>query len=350
MKSLFVSLSVVALAITVGATQTGQRPNSSQPKTQAGAVQMPGDNGKVGVPYQLGKKGEELVFTLEKAEFASRFVLSDTMGLPDSGKRLLILTMAVQNPGTADRFFFNQSFSFTVVSPDDENYVCDGGSGNGWTAIHPDRRDRLSLQLKPAQKVRALVAIAIHPKGPVNKLIVQRGKGTPVLRYDLKEKVAPMKGAFAANGGLDMLPIGAALLTQNVDLGPWDIVVEKSSEELLPIGEFVPGKGMKFLVFTVTIKNASMAQYPLHRGLIITKVTDIDGGNLPESQNWVKGSTPEAFSFMTVDPGAQVRVRILYEAGLLTKATVLTFKDQQYSGLSAAVKLEEPKKDPPRLR
>src|SRR5690349_16902488 len=88
-----------------------------------GAVQMPGDNGKIGTPYMLGKKGEELVFTLEKAEFASRLFHKQDAFFPDEGKRLLVLTYAIQNPSSSgDRPFSNQSFSFTVVSPDDENF------------------------------------------------------------------------------------------------------------------------------------------------------------------------------------------------------------------------------------
>ena len=314
------------------------------------AVQMPGDNGKLGVPYQLGKKGEELVFTLEKAQFASRAFWASDAYFPAEKQRLLIVSYSIQNPSSKDdRMFFHQSFAFTVVSPDDENFVCDGATANGMAAIHPDRRDRLNIQLKPAQKVRALAFISIHPKGPVNKLIVQRGKGTAVLRYDLKEKVAPQTGCFATNGGMEMLPIGAALMTQLVDLGPWDIVVEKMTDELLPIGDFSIDAGHKYVVLTVTIKNASMTPYPLHNSLIRTKVTDIDGSDLPETNYWAKGSSPERFQNMTVEPGAQVRVRMLYHVPLLAKLTKITFRDDQYSSSSAAVKLEEPKKDgPPR--
>jgi hypothetical protein len=343
MKTLMFLTAVIGVA-----TATGLVPQGAKTKPVQGAVQMPGDNGKVGTPYMLGKKGEELVFTLEKAEFASRLFHKQDGLFPDPGKRLLILTYAVQNPSsTGDRLFFNQSFSFTVVSPDDENFVCDGATANGMAAIHPERRDRLSIQLKPAQKVRALVAIEMHPKGPVNKLIVQRGKGNPVLRYDLKEKVSPMSSCFAASEGLDMRDTGAALMTQNVDLGPWDIVVEKMSEEPAAIGPFSIDSGHKYVVLTVSIKNASMTPYPLHRSLILTKVTDVDGGDLPETQYWAKGSSPEAFPSMTIEPGAQVRVRMLYNVTLLTKLAKVTFRDQQYSSRAAAVKLEEPKKDPP---
>ncbi|HJP83126.1 MAG TPA: hypothetical protein VJ835_06425, partial [Fimbriimonadaceae bacterium] len=183
------------------------------------AVQMPGDNGKVAIPYQMGKKGDELVFTLEKVEFVSRVLTKDREQFPEDGKRLLVVTYAVQNPSAVDRQFFAQSFSFTVVSPDDENFVTDGMTGSPIVAYHPDRRDRLSLALKPAQKVRAFAVIQIHPKGPVNKLIIQRGKGTPVLRYDLKDKVKPLAGAFSASKGLDILDVGVGAVAAPFDLG-----------------------------------------------------------------------------------------------------------------------------------
>jgi hypothetical protein len=340
----FGQLFLVLLAISLNAGHAAQGTKPKTQPVQKGAVQMPGDNGKVGVPYQLGPKGDELVFTLEKAEFASRFMLSNDVGFPDADKRFLILTVAVQNPASSDRSFSTQSFSYTVVSPDDQNYLCDGLADNGYTSIHPDRRERMNIQLKPAQKVRALIAVEMHPKGPVNKLIVQRVKGTPVLRYDLKGKVAPMKGAFAANDGMDMLATGASMLNTVADLGPWDITVEKVNDEPAAIGEYTLDTGNKWIVFTVVIKNASMAPYPLHKDLILSKVTDVDGGALPESRIWLKNSTPDGFVQTTVEPGGQVRVRVIYQASIATKAEKITFSDQQYSGRSVAVKLEEPKK------
>jgi len=348
MKSL-TFLFVVASLILVGFNpmQGTKAKTKAAPPAAQGAVQMPGDNGKVGTPYLLGKKGEELVFTLEKAEFASRFFWSQNAIFPKEKQRLLLLTYSVQNPasGTGDRPFSDQSFSFTVVSPDDENFVTDSMGANGGAGLHPDRRDRMNLQLKPAQKVKAVAVVSMHAKGPVNKLIVQRGKGNPVLRYDLKEKVKPLTGSFADNEGLDMRDVGAALMTQNVELGPWDIVVEKMADEPASIGDFSVDPGHKYVVLTVTIKNASMTPYPLHNSLITTKVTDADGADLGDQRYWAKNSTPERFQQMTVEPGAQVRLRMLYHVSLLTKLDKITFSDQQYSSRSAVVKLEEPKKD-----
>ena len=228
------------------------------------AVQMPGDNGKVAVPYQMGKKGDELVFSLEKVEFASRVLAKDKEQFPSEGQRLLVITYAVQNPSSVDRQFFGQSFSFTVVSPDDENFVTDGMTGSSIVAYHPDRRDRLSMALKPAQKVRAIAVVQIHPKGPVNKLIVQRGKGTAVLRYDLKDKVKPLTGAFAANKGLDISDVGTAVVGAPFDQGVWDVLVGSVDEVSTALGDFAPDSGWKWVVLNVSFTNVGMTPAPIH--------------------------------------------------------------------------------------
>src|SRR4051812_7283696 len=81
---------------------------------QGSAVQMPGDNGKAGVPYVLGPKGQEFVFTLEKAEFAHRAFFQDNAMWAGENQRVLILWFAVQNPGKADRNFSGLTFKLTV--------------------------------------------------------------------------------------------------------------------------------------------------------------------------------------------------------------------------------------------
>jgi hypothetical protein len=211
--------------------------------------------------------------------------------------------------------------------------------------LHLERRDRLNISIKPAQKIRALAFVSIHPKGPINKLIVQRGKGTPVLRYDLKEKVAPMAGSFAVNDGKDMVEVGSALMTQTLTLGPWDIVVEKVADEPAAIGEFSVDPGHKYVVVTFTIKNASMTPYPLTSSIIQTKGMDIDGAEISDQNRfWAKNSTGERFPAMQIEPGSQVRARLLFHVPITAKVDRITFRDAQYSVRSGIVKLEEPKK------
>jgi hypothetical protein len=280
------------------------------------------------------------VFTLEKVEFASRALMKDAALWPNDGERLLVLHYAIQNPGTGDRFFFGQSFAFTVVSPDDENYLCDGAAANGLTGYHPDRRERLSMQLKPAQKVRAMTVVQIHPKGPVNKLIVQRGKGTPVLRYDLKEKVKPMTGAFAASGGMDILDVGKANLTVPYDHGVWDVTVESMVDVPAAIGSYELDAGEKWIVLTVSLTNAGFSPAPLHSSIMIGRFYDADGSELPQSVIMLKNSTPDSFNG-TIDPGTTVKVRMLYKAPLLAKGRNVIFKEGTSYRL-VDVKLEKP--------
>src|SRR5688572_30005166 len=211
-RHLFVLLAVAATATAL--------PQGAKPP----AVQMPGDNGKVGVPYSMGAKGEELVFTLEKAEFAVRAFTSDDVIMAGENERLLIVSIAVQNPSAADRTFHGSSFKFTVVSPDDQNYVARA------YVYHPENLSSMQVSLKPAQKVRAFFAVEIHPKGVVNKLIVQRGEKTPVLRYDLRDKVKPFIGPFAAENKVDIMEIGKAKVAVPFGTGPWDYNVEKVEE------------------------------------------------------------------------------------------------------------------------
>ena len=286
---------------------------------QGPAVQMPGDNGKVGVHYRLGG-GEELVFTLEKAEFASRAILADSTLFANPGQRLLILSYAVQNPANADRFFFNQSFKFTVVSPDDKNLVCDTAG------IHPDRLDRLSLQLKPAQKVRALAVIQIHPKGPVNKLIVQRGEGTPVLRYDLRDKVKPFAGAFASDDGLDMLDVGRAKISAPFGLGPFDINVEKVEESTTAVDGIDPESGKKLVMATVSVKNAGKQNQIMHGSILVARLLDENGEEMT-FRTMAKMSSGDSFNQM-IEPAQQVRFRLVFESGLRAKPVSLTLKEQ----------------------
>ncbi|HRK20558.1 MAG TPA: hypothetical protein PLX06_02035 [Fimbriimonadaceae bacterium] len=338
---------LAAIAIVVAASAGGQgakgkTPPPTQTKPIVGTAQMPGDNGKVGTPYQLGKTGDELIFTLEKAEFASRLLLSDNDKFPKAGERLLVVTYSVQNPGKSDRFFFNQSFSFTVVSPDDQNFVYDGARGSGAAAYHPDRKEPMSIQLKPAQKVKAIAVISMHPRGPVNKLIVQRHKDTPVLRYDMKEKVSPMTGAFAGKDGLEILDVGSAIIETPFDLGGWDVNVEKVSEELLPIGSYAPPAGQKCVILTVHIKNVGFRPGPMHSSLILPKMTDEDGSELTYPNAMLKNSAPESFNNGAIGSGEEARFRMVFYAPLLTKPAKVVFKEY-WSGQSVAVKLEKPK-------
>lgn len=316
------SRTTVAVVVAIFASLAfGQaaKPKPAPQKPATGAVQMPGENAKIGTPYKLGKKGEELHFTLEKAEFSTRFLTVDNAHCAPPGKRFLVMSFAVQNPHKTDFHFFEQSFKFTVVSPDDENFEMDG------FAYHPDRRDSLNLQLKPVQKVRAIAFVPIHPQGPVNKLIIERGKGNPVLRYDLRKLVVPLKNAFSTAEGLGSLDEGVGLVKVPFELGAWDVTVESIGDSE-PISGAEPGDGQRSVVAVLAIRNAAMIPMGMHSSIIVGKLFDEDGSESP-MQYMYQNAAPESFN-ANIAKGAIARVRLLFLVPAAAKLDRLVLSEQ----------------------
>jgi hypothetical protein len=219
------------------------------------------------------------------------------------------------------------------------NYLYDGAQGNGAAAYHPDKKEPQSVQVKPAQKVRAVAVVRIHPTGPINKLIVQRHKGTPVLRYDLKEKVMPQKGAFSAENGIDSLSVGKSMLTVPFELGSWDVVVEKMEQAPDLTGFSSLGTAKKYISLTVQIKNAGFTPAGMHSSLIVPKMVDEDGSE--SASGMFKNSSAEPFNNSAIDPGATARFRLVFTAGLATVPVKVGLKEQ-WSGRTVEVLLKEP--------
>jgi hypothetical protein len=308
-RSVYTVVSAVAVLSFICQSADAQKP----------AVQMPGDNGKVGVPYVLGPKGQEFVFTLEKAEFASRAFIYDSAVFAQENQRVLIVTFAVQNPGKADRFFQGNAFKFTVVSPDDKNYTPSG------YVYHPETLETISTQLKPAQKIRAFFAVAIHPKGVVNKLIVQPASG-PVLRYDLRGKVKPMTDVFASENGIDTLDVGKAKVGPPFGLGYFDFAMEKLEESAAESGGFKPGDGNKLFIATMTVKNVSKTKPTFAQNYLVSKLVDENGEEM-RLLGMAKMSGPEPPAHQNFDLGQQLRFRLVFEGPSAAKPVNLKLTD-----------------------
>ena len=305
----------------------GAKPGPAKP--------MPGQGGKIGTPYKMGAKGQELQFTLLKAEFATRFFKTDDTVVAQPDHRLLILTFAVQNPATVDRQFDGNSFKFTIVSPDDENFVTMLGSGI--PPYQPERRTSLGLALKPAQKVTAVTYAVIHPQGPVNKLIVERGTGNPVLRYDLHDQVKPLASPFATDKGLGSANQGVAVMKVPFELGPFDFTVD-SMEDMAPFGDHNAGDGKKIVGFHLVMNNVSMLKW-WSTGNYQYKLYDEDGDEM-NSMSVLKNSSDENF-FTNPEAGAVMKYRVLFYAPAAAKLTKLVITDQP-SGRSIMLPLAAP--------
>lgn len=314
------------------ASAQGAKPKPKpKPSASGPATPMPGKGGKIGTLYKMGGKDDELVFTLEKVEFATRFMIDSDTIVADSDHRLAVITFAVQNPGKADRAFSERGFKFTVVSPDDENFVVNV------PIVQPDRRTAINMQLKPAQKVRGMAYLPIHPKGPINKLIVERGTNNPVLRYDLHDLVKPMTSPFAADSGKSSVNPGLAAMKTPFELGPFDFTVD-SMEEMPKVGDYDPGEGKKVVVFHMVLNNVSMIKW-WSTGNYTVKLFDEDGDEMA-STAILKNSSDENF-YTNPEPNNPMKYRVLFYAPAAAKLTKVVLSDGP-SGRSVVIPLVAP--------
>jgi hypothetical protein len=118
-------------------------------------------------------------------------------------------------------------------------------------------------------------------------------------------------------------------------------VTVESLEEAPIIEGATLDTGNKFIVATLTVKNAAMQSSPMHSSIITAKLFDEDGSEC-KWHDMVKMSSADRLN-MTMDAGAQVRMRLLFQAPLLAKAQRLVLRDQ-FSEYSVAVLAKKPEK------
>ena len=270
-----------------------------------GTVQLPGDNGKLGTTYQLGPKGSELHFNLESASFATSFANPEELVVAGEKQRLLILTFTVQNPQKTESNLSWNTFKFTVVSPDDENTDYRGYVYNSQKLTH------VSQNLKPAQKLKCMIAIPIYEKGPVPKLIVQKSD-SPVLRYNLTDKVAKLTSVFAPNG-VDMSDNGGVLATGvPTDMGPYKITIDKVEMSKTPINGYRLNDGEFFLLVTATVANNQLKPVSLSWPYFVL-IAD-DGSGLKNKWAGYLIAAQSGDTFQTELPeGEKATVRFLFQ-------------------------------------
>ncbi len=167
-----------------------------------GTHQLPGEFGKIGTTYTIGKQ-VPLNVTLLSAEYrADRFVGGDFYGransfVPLKDQKLLVIKYTVQNPKGQDARLWYNSFAIIAVSADDVNSKL---LNQPWIGTQTEYKE---VQLKPGQKVTLSAAMFVPAQGEVPKLIIQREQDTTaaVVRYDLRGKVKKIADpAFSDDG------------------------------------------------------------------------------------------------------------------------------------------------------
>ncbi|MBS1720798.1 MAG: hypothetical protein JST35_10160 [Armatimonadetes bacterium] len=181
------------------------KPKPPTPSSQGGSIvlgtkQLPGEFGKFGQTYTIGKEAP-LNFTLVSAEYrADRFLAEVTDGVvgwnPMKTEKLLILKYTVQNPNNKDTRLWYNSFNIQAITGDDRVFKL---AHSPWVG---DAKRYVDMQLKPGQKVSVTCCLRVPSDGETPKLMVQRtyDDSAAVVRYDLRGKVAKLADKWSEDG------------------------------------------------------------------------------------------------------------------------------------------------------
>ncbi|WP_309714601.1 hypothetical protein [Armatimonas sp.] len=303
------ALGMLAVCTTVSVAQVKPKPTTPGQGNLAptkGTAQLPGDNGKLGVTYQLGEKDRELHFTLESAQVAPYYKTPEAAVVAGADQRLLLLTFTVQNPQKMTDMTVNSSaFTFTAVSPDDKNFLASG------PLYQPENSKSYQTALKPAQKVRLQVVLPIYATGPVRKLIVQRGSGA-VLRYDLSEQIGKMKTSFSPDS-LELLSEVKVEFGKPFDVSGLEAEVQAVTIHENPVGKYKPYQD--FRIFTVQLKLTNLLARPqqLNWNTLKPTLTDEDGQKLAWQTDYLSLVNKLSIN-QEVLPGEFVRGLLVFKA------------------------------------
>jgi hypothetical protein len=284
----------------------------NQAQAVQGTTQMAGGEAVFGKTYSVGKVDNALNFTLKSAEYTvSRVTVGNNVYSAGSDKKLLVLHYTIQNPQKQDVNLSYSSFKLTVVDSKDVNHEFGNYIGReGSTEI-------LDVNLKPAQKIDVFAAWAVPAEGVMPKLIVDRRDGAPVLRYDMRGKVAKLGAPFAepadANGATARQEVPA-------DLGKYypglvfDLKIESIAYSTGKILDKTPEAGQRFLVATVSAKNATAktaSEVAFSYSTFKFELRDADGDRQSFGDYLVKASRDERHEG-TLKPGEETRFRIFF--------------------------------------
>lgn len=309
-------MSIAILCATAFLGQTGQKPKTAPPAPKPsqtaptlGTVQLPGDNGKVGVTYQLGAKGRELHFTLDSASVAMNYSAPEDSLAAGENQRILVLNFTVQNPQKEEMGLSSTTFGFTAVSPDDENFKFSG------YLLGLPKRTRISQSLKPAQKIKCAVAFPIYATGPVTKVMVSKGDGNPILRYDLTGKIDKMDSAFSKDGiDLDQTTKFPLLAKgESVDIGEFGVTYNGWEFTTEKIKGYAPSKGFKYLIIKTSYKNLVAKDSFLSFAYFDWTVSDSSGQKLPWNKDLLFEGNDTGIYQKLVFGEDDIRGRVYYQ-------------------------------------
>ena len=299
----------ILLPSTVYAQSGGKKPPvKSTGPVVLGTTQMAGDFGKLGVTYTIGKS-YPINFTLKKAEYSIvPFCVGNNIWVPKADEKMLVLHYTIQNSMPREQSYSWSDIRFTGVDSKDMNHeFIQAVSREG-------DRQSLSISLKPGQKLEATTAIVVPAEGVLPKLIVERTKGEPVIRYDLRGKATPLPAPAADTAdtsGATALKVIPARTGAFSRLGVFDARLDEVTYVNGPLLRREPGDGKRWLTAIFTIKNTTNTTQRYLWSDFLPDLRDADGEKAEYTQAILKASRDEAAGD-DLAPGEEARIRFFF--------------------------------------
>lgn len=301
-------------------------PTTAPPKAANwGTPQLPGENGELGVVYKL-RQGSPIYFRLNSAEYSvEQLHVGKALLVPQAAEKLLVLHFSIQNPQQTEVTFRFDSLRFTAVDAMNVNHEARGMVGDEQT------KGDLSIHLKPAQRIEGYVGIVVPAQGVVPKLIVMppTENDGPVLRYDLRDKVAPLPAPIADPAdptGATALQTVPARIGDTYALRNFDLTVEKCEVATTALEAGVPLGGGGFFVATIVCKNDTANDLPLRFDTFVSTLADGDGLQLKLGRNLLAATSSTAFN-QRVTAGTEARVRVYFTIPQDIKPKTLSLRE-----------------------
>ena len=270
-----------------------------------GTTQLPGEFGKLGTTYTVGKS-EPVNFTLKSAEYSiTPVMIGNSIWVPKADQKILVLHYTVHNPLPREQRYSWSQIHFTAVDAQDKNQeMIQAVNREGTT-------ESFDVNLKPAQKIEVSAALLVPAEGVVPKLIVEREKGAPVIRYDLRDKVAALPLTVAAAPGVDAPKIVSATPGAFYTTGVFDMRLDEIAYAPGPLNRQSPGSGKRFLTAIFTLKNRTKQSQRYYWGVFVADLKDADGEKSPYVQTLLKATRDESVD-ASLAAGEDVRIRFIF--------------------------------------
>ncbi|HEX9995546.1 MAG TPA: DUF4352 domain-containing protein [Abditibacterium sp.] len=326
MKTLFI-LTPALLLLALGAVpapESATAPRKSKPAAKAvakaktrklikevmGTEQLTGWEGSLGEMFTLGTN-PAFNFALKKAQYsAGRANIGISPYVAKADEKLLVLHFTIQNSQPRPMHFGSYYLSVKAVDSGGvtREYVRDIARENTGESI--------SMTLNRGQKVDAYTVIPVAGWGEVPKLIVANAytPKAPVVRYDLRGKVAKLAAPFAepkdGATALKLVPVKAGQFYPVTDR--FDARLDSVTYSSDKLQNRAPSAGKRFVIATFTLQNKSLKDHQFSQSVFRADLKDADGEKTSYNNSILKGSRDEEAG-SELAPGEEARVRFYWE-------------------------------------